>query len=129
MAYVNYMEVGKTVLVAGIGVTAAGYIHFMFLEPQFAGQTIMGISTTFLIDAIMALIIGVVTVMYARGGLAQVLGYGVAGAMFGIGLLQQLGVLPFAPTASLRVVSTPTRSNSMARTVSPTPSVGTYRVT
>jgi len=124
MAYVNYMEVGKTVLVAGIGATAAGYIHFMFLEPQFAGQTIMGINTTLIIDAIMAVIIGVVTVMYARTGLAQVLGYGVAGAIFGLGILQQLGVLA-VPAPAVRVVRTPTRTGA---TVTATPSVGTYRV-
>lgn len=126
MAYVNYVEVGKEVLVAGIGGTMAGYIHFMFLEPQVAGMApIMGINMATVVDLIVGFIVGIATTMYARGTLAKILGYGVAGTLVAVGLLQQLGVLP-STTQTVRVVRTPT--GALTRTVAATPSVGTYPI-
>lgn len=89
MVYVNYMQVGKEVLVAGIGGTVAGAVHVMFLMPQFAGQQIVpGVPTTSVIDMVIGFLVGIGTKMYAKTGWAQLIGYGVAGFLFALGILQ-----------------------------------------
>lgn len=111
MAYINYMEVGKEVFVAGIGGVAAGYLHFQFLQPQFAGQQIAGINTATIVDIIVALVIGIATTMYVgpRNKLGMMFGYGLAGTILAIGLLQQFGIIPggVAARARARIVRTP----------------------
>lgn len=110
MAYVNYLEVGKEVLVAGIGGTIGGAVHFMFLAPQFAGQQLMGVKTTTIVDGIIAFVVAIATKMYARGVMSQIAGYGVAATLLAIGVLDQLGVLttaPSPPVARLPSFSTP----------------------
>jgi len=105
MAYlskVDYVEVGKDVFVAGVGGVAAGYIHFQFLQPYFAGQMIGPIKTTTIVDFIVAMIIGIGATMYLEQGLPRYLGWGVAGTVFALGLMDQLGILPVA--AATRVV-------------------------
>lgn len=89
MAYVNYMQVGKEVLVAGVGGTIAGAVHVMFLMPQFAGQQIVpGVPTTSVVDLIIAFVVGVATKMYVRSVMGQLLGYGAAGMLAAVGILQ-----------------------------------------
>lgn len=89
MAYVNYMQVGKDVLIAGIGGTVAGAVHVMFLMPQFAGQQIIpGVPTTSVVDMVIGFLVGVGTRMYAKGTTGQLIGYGVAGFLFALGILQ-----------------------------------------
>ncbi|MBA7493688.1 hypothetical protein ES702_04250 [subsurface metagenome] len=105
---INYMEVGKEVFVAGIGGVAAGYMHFQFLAPQFAGQMIGPIKTTTLVDFIVALIIGIGSTLYLERGLPRLFGWGIAGTVFALGLMDQLGILPtgVVPEA-YRLVSAP----------------------
>lgn len=96
------MEVGKTVFVAGIGSTLGLATHFMFLQPQFAGQTIIpGVQTATVIDIIVGFIVGVVTAMYAKGLMGRLAGYMIAGTFIGIGLAQQFGLLGGAPVTRL----------------------------
>ncbi|OYD16954.1 hypothetical protein CH330_01410 [candidate division WOR-3 bacterium JGI_Cruoil_03_51_56] len=104
MAYVNYMEIGKEVFVAGIGGVAAGYLHFQFLTTQFAGQMVGPIKTTTIIDFIVALIIGIGSTIYLPKGLGLYFGWGVAGTVFALGLMDQLGILPGAAATRIRVV-------------------------
>ena len=99
------MEVGKEVMVAGVGGLLGGYMHVMFLQPYFAAQMVGPIQTTTLVDLIVAFIIGVATTMYAVGPLAKLFGYGLAGTLAAVGLMQQFGILPTA--AAVRVVRTP----------------------
>lgn len=103
MAYVNYMEVGKEVFIVGLAEAAAGYIHIMFISPQFVGQTIAGINTLLIIDVILAFVVGIATKMYARDTVMQVAGYGMAGFLFAMGLLQQLGVFGTVPAVRARM--------------------------
>lgn len=92
------MEVGKEVFVAGIGGIAAGYVHFQFLAPQFAGQMIGPVKTSTLVDVIVAFLAGIVTTMYAKTALIKVLGYGLAGTLVAVGILDQFNMLG-APAA------------------------------
>lgn len=111
MAYpskVDYIEVGKGVFVAGLGGVAAGYMHFQFLQPYFAGQMIGPIKTTTIVDFIVAMIIGVGSTIYLEKGLPRYLGWGVAGTVFALGLMDQLGILPGAPIPARVVRITPT---------------------
>lgn len=93
MARVDYMEVGKEVLIAGIGGTAVGLVHFMFLEPQLAGQQIMGVNTATIVDVILAFVVGVATKMYARGASMKILGYGASAVLVTVALLRQFGII------------------------------------
>jgi len=89
LAYVNYMQVGKEVLIAGVGGTLAGAVHVMFLQPQFAGQQIIpGVPTVSVVDIVIGFVVGVLTKMYAKTAIAQLAGYGVAGFLTGLGILQ-----------------------------------------
>lgn len=108
MAYVNYVEVGKEVAVASIAGTVMGAAHFMFFAPQFAGQQIMGIKTSTIVDVIVAFVVGVATKMYARTKLGEIMGYGAAAVLGAIGILDQLGWLA-APAAARATVTAPTR--------------------
>lgn len=103
MAYVNYMAVGKEVLIAGIGGTIAGAAHFMFLAPQFAGQNIMGIKTSTIVDGVVAFVAGIATKMYAKSIMGQLVGYGVAGTILAIGILDQFNLLGAPAVARLAV--------------------------
>lgn len=105
MAYVNYMQVGKEVLIAGLGGTVAGAVHVMFLQPQFAGQQLIpGVPTTSIVDIIVGFIVGVVTKMYARSPMGQLIGYGVAGFLTGLGILQLV-----LPAFAITGISAPVR--------------------
>jgi len=92
---VNYMEIGKEVFVAGIGGVAAGYIHFQFLMPQLAGQMVGPIKMSLIVDFIAGLIMGIGSTMYLEG-LPRYLGWGLAGTVFALGLMDQFGILPTA---------------------------------
>jgi hypothetical protein len=108
MAYVNYMEVGKQVFVAGIAGTAAGAVHFMFLAPQFAGQMIAGVKTTTIVDVVIGLIVGIVTTMYTRSwDFGRLFGYGLATVFVAVGLLDQFNLFGGTTTASVRTMATP----------------------
>ena len=103
MAYVNYMQVGKTVLVAGIGGTLGGALHFMFLAPQTAGQSYFGIKLTTIVDFIVAFIVGVLTWMYtSKWDYMRIAGLSVSAFTAALGILDALGVMTQpAPTVSL----------------------------
>ena len=103
MAYVNYMQVGKTVLVAGIGGTLGGALHFMFLAPQTAGQSYFGIKLTTIVDFIVAFIVGVLTWMYtSKWDYMRIAGLSVSAFTAALGILDALGVMTQpAPAVSL----------------------------
>ncbi|MBA7489948.1 hypothetical protein ES702_00482 [subsurface metagenome] len=125
---VNYMEVGKEVFVAGIGGVAAGYLHFQFLMPQFAGQMIGPIKTTTLVDFIVALIIGIGSTMYLEAGLPRLFGWGIAGTVFALGLMDQFGILP-TPTIAVRRVAAPVAPVVVAAAARGATRLGTSRYT
>lgn len=116
MAYVNYVEIGKQVFVAGIGGLAAGAVHFQFLAPRFAGQMIGPVKTSTIIDIVIGFIAGVVTWMYTDSwDLLRLLGIGVAGSMVAVGLLDQFGLLAGATTArAVRTISAAPVNPTMA---------------
>jgi len=112
MAYVNYMEVGKTVLVAGVGATTAGALHFMWLQPYFAGQMLGPVKVSAAVDWIIAFIAGLATTMYTTSwDLTRIFGFAASAFFAGIGLLDQFNLL--TPPATTAAMSTPVRTSSM----------------
>lgn len=92
MAYVNYMQVGKEVLVAGLGGAGIGLAHIMFLQPQLgAAQIIPGVSTLAVADIIIAFVVGVITAMYAKTSMQKLIGMGAAGTLAAVGILSIAG--------------------------------------
>jgi len=114
-AKVRYMEIGKGVIAATIGGTLAGAAHFMFLGPQFPGQY-YGVNTATIIDWIVAFFVGIGTALYAKTPLTMLLGFGAAGTLATVGLLQQFGIIPTAVAPGIRVarVAAPTRLTTRA---------------
>jgi len=111
-SYVNYMQVGKDVFITGIAGLAAGYVHFQFLGPRFVGQTIMGINVLTIVDFIVAFIIGIATTMYTSNAMYRMVGYGLAGTLFAVGLMSQFGIIAGGVPAA-RLSPTRTGLNSI----------------
>ena len=110
MAYVNYMEVGKTVLIAGIGGTLGGAMHFMFLAPQTVGQTYFGVKLTTIVDFIVAFIVGALTWMYTgKWDYMRIAGLSISTFLAALGILDALGIM----TPSTPAVSMATNANAM----------------
>ena len=127
MVKLQYMTVGKEVLAATLGGSAAGALHFMFLQPQFPGQ-MYGINISTIVDFIIAFIIGAATTLYAKTALTKLLGWGLAGTLGAIGLLQQFNVWGTpAPVVRVARVATPVRANITAPVRAP--AVGSYQIT
>lgn len=115
MAYVNYMEVGKTVLVAGVGATTAGALHFMLLQPYFAGQMLGPVKVSAAVDWIIAFIAGLATTMYTSSwDLTRIFGFAASAFFAGIGLLDQFNLLG-GSTTSVAAMSTPVTSTMIPR--------------
>jgi hypothetical protein len=115
MAYVNYMEVGKTVLVAGIGATAAGALHFMMLQPYFAGQMLGPVKVSAAVDWIIAFIAGLATTMYTdRWDLTRIFGFAATAFFAGIGLLDQFNLITGGGTTTA-AMTTPVTSSMIPR--------------
>ena len=96
------MEVGKTVLIAGLGGTAAGALHFMWLAPQFAGQMIGPVKTSTIIDLVVAFIAGIVTTMYTSSwDMIRILGFSMATLFAAIGIMDQFNLLTPATPAQV----------------------------
>jgi len=127
MAYkVKYVTVGKEVLAATLGGSAAGALHFMFLGPQFPGQ-MYGIKIATIVDFIIAFIVGVATTLYAKTALTKLLGWGLAGTLGAIGLLAQFNLWGTTPVVRVARVATPVSANLTRTPIAA--AVGSYRVT
>jgi hypothetical protein len=114
MAYVNYMEVGKTVLIAGIGATTAGAIHFMWLQPYFAGQMLGPVKVSAAVDWIIAFIAGLATTMYTdRWDLTRIFGFAATAFFAGIGLLDQFNLLTGGGTTTTATMTTTPVASSL----------------
>lgn len=116
MAYVNYMNVGKEVLVASLAATGAGAIHFMFLAPQFAGQMLGPVKMSTAVDAILAFVIGIATAMYtSTWGPTRIGGIAATGILGALAILDQFNLLTTAAPATVGVPALPATSTLVPR--------------